>query len=73
MYGRKCFVIIFRPHLNTPSAFKQNLQLHNLKGMVSDHVTMSHRDSTFSGITTISSPSAIRTAVFSADNMAYKH
>ena len=71
MYGHKCYVIVFRPHLNTPSAFKQNLQLHNLKGIVPDHVTVSHRDSTFSRITTIS-PLSIRTTVFSADNMAYK-
>ena len=71
MYGHKCYIIIFYPQLNTPSAFKQNLQLHTLKGMVPDHVTMSHRDSTFSGITTISSPPNTRTIVFRADNMAF--
>ena len=70
MYGHKCYIIIFRPQLNTPTAFKQNIQLHNLRGMVPDHVTMSHRDSTVS--TTITTPPHSRNAVFSAQNLAYK-
>ena len=75
MYGHKCWIIIFHPELNTTSAFKENIKQHNLREMVPSHVTMNHRDSTFSGITSISTPPDLRSTIVrhSADNLSYTH
>ncbi|XP_066926078.1 extracellular calcium-sensing receptor-like [Clytia hemisphaerica] len=75
MYGHKCWIIIFHPELNTTSAFKENIKQHNLREMVPSHVTMNHRDSTFSGITSISTPPDLRSTIVrhSMDNLSYTH
>jgi len=70
MYGHKCWIIIFHPDQNTTSAFKQNLQIHHLRGLVPSHVNMDHRDSTYS--TTLAIELMTTVPRYSVDNTAFR-